>query len=40
MPPGELSVTNKELEINYRTLSFKRNAAWKVAFLFGESVDR
>ncbi len=23
-----------------RTLSFKRNAAWKVAFLSGKSVDR
>ena len=22
------------------TLSFKRNAAWKVVFLFGKSVDR
>ena len=25
---------------NCNTLSFKRNAAWKVAFLFGKSVDR
>ncbi len=25
---------------SYTTLFFKQNAAWKVAFLFGKSVDR